>query len=141
MKHGTDEEKSRLAPAEKGRAVGHHPRWHLTGFALMTAIATCLASASSPVQHSKFNRIVEIGKKAPEWKDLPGVDGKPHSLAELKDSKIVVVIFLRNNCPIAQAYEGRILAFIEKYRNQKVTVIGINVSAEPGEDLEKMKAR
>lgn len=95
---------------------------------------------TSVVGGSKFNRVVEIGQKAPEWKSLSGVDGKQHCLSELKDAKLVVVIFLRNNCPIAQAYRTRIRDFVEKYRDRKVSVIGINVSIEPGEDLKQMQA-
>ena len=29
---------------------------------------------------AKFNRKVEVGKPAPEWKGLAGVDGRKHSL-------------------------------------------------------------
>lgn len=89
---------------------------------------------------AKFNRVVDIGQKAPEWKELPGVDGQKHALSELKTSQFVVVIFLRNHCPIAQAYAGRIRDLTTKYREKSVAVVGINVSDETGESLETMKA-
>lgn len=96
---------------------------------------------ASPLLAAKFNRVVEIGQQAPEWKELPGIDGKQHSLAEFKDAKLVVVLFIRNNCPIAQAYEERIRDFVEKYKSQGVAVVAINVSAEQGEGLDQMEFR
>lgn len=95
----------------------------------------------SEVCAAKFNRVVELGQQAPEWKALPGTDGKLHSQAELKTAKIVVVLFIRNNCPIAQAYEERIRDFVETFSPQGVAVVAINVSAEQGEGLEQMQAR
>ncbi len=108
------------------------------------AVAACLLTLfahSSPIEAAKFNRVVEIDQLAPEWKDLPGIDGKGHSLAEHQKAKLLVVLFIRNNCPIAQAYEGRIHAFVEKYGSQGVAVVAINVSAGEGEGLEHMQAR
>ena len=90
---------------------------------------------------AKFNRVVEIGQQAPVWKELLGIDGKPHSLDELKSAKLVVVMFIRNNCSIAQGYEERINAFVEKYKSQGVSVVAINVSSEQGEELKQMEAR
>lgn len=107
----------------------------------VTAIAICLAVGPPLVEAAKFNRVVEIGQQAPEWKDLPGIDGKRHSLAEHQQARLVVVMFIRNNCPIAQAYEGRIHDFVKKYTSQGVAVVAINVSAEEGEGLEQMQSR
>ncbi len=90
---------------------------------------------------ARFNRVVEIGQAGPAWKELPGIDGKPHSLDELKAAKLVVIMFIRNNCPIAQGYEERIGAFVEKYKPLGVSVVAINVSSEQGESLEQMQAR
>ena len=104
----------------------------------------CLLVANLGVRQvsaAKFNRVVDIGQQAPVWKGLPGIDGKQHGLAEHKSAKLVVVLFLRNNCPIAQAYEERVRAFVEKFTPQGVAVVAINVSAEQGEGLEQMQAR
>lgn len=108
-------------------------------------LATCLLMVvipTSPIDAAaKFNRVVEIDQSAPEWKDLPGIDGKRHSLSEHQKAKLVVVMFIRNNCPIAQAYEGRIHDFVEKYTPQGVAVVAINVSTDEGEGLEQMRSR
>jgi hypothetical protein len=56
------------------------------------------------VQHvdaGEFNQTLSIGDKAPSWKELIGVDGAKHSLANLSDSKVVVVVFTCNSCPYA----------------------------------------
>ena len=64
-------------------------------------------------------------KKAPDF-DLPGVDGKSHSLAGLKDKKAVVVIFSCNHCPYVQAYEDRIKDIQKDYAGKGVQVVAIN---------------
>ena len=115
-----------------------HNDSHLTR---LFAIAGCLMVLAMPLFAAKFNKVVEIGQPAPEWQNLPGIDGRQHSLAEYKDAKLVVVMFIRNNCPVAQAYEERIRDFVEKYQSRGVTVVAINVSAEQGEGLELMQAR
>lgn len=107
----------------------------------LLTIAGCLMALSMPLFAAKFNKVVEIGQPAPEWQNLPGIDGRQHSLEEYKEAKLVVVIFFRNNCPVAQAYEERIRNFVEKYQSRGVTVVAINVSAEQGEGLELMQAR
>ena len=88
----------------------------------------------------EFNTVLSIGDAAPAWKKLPGVDGKEHSLEDLKDKKLVVVIFTCNSCPIATAYEDRIIAFAKK-NAELVGVVAINVNRVPADSLEKMKAR
>lgn len=66
------------------------------------------------VTAGKFGRTLDIGKPAPAWKDLPGVDGKKHSLTDLKN-EVVVVVFTCNSCPYATDYEDRIIAFANKF--------------------------
>src|SRR5262249_7914403 len=80
---------------------------------------------------------------APEWNDLPGVDGKKHSLAELKDKDVVVVVFTCNSCPIAQDYEDRIIAFSKKYTvpESKVAFVAICVNLIEEDRLPKLAER
>lgn len=83
------------------------------------------------------------GDAAPAWIDLPGVDGKKHSLAELQDKDVVVVVFTCNSCPIAEDYEGRILAFHKEHcgAGKKVELVAINVNLVPEDRLPKMQER
>ena len=41
-----------------------------------------------------------LGSPAPDF-NLPGVDGKQHTLAEYAKAKALVIIFTRNHCPTA----------------------------------------
>jgi peroxiredoxin len=82
----------------------------------------------------------EIGAKAPDFKGLPGVDGKEYSLAEMKDAKVVVVCFTCNICPVAVAYEDRFVEFTKKYGSKGVKFVAINANKKT-EDLAVMKTR
>ena len=82
---------------------------------MVLAVLSSMSAAASRAQAGQFNSILNIGDPAPAWKDLPGVDGKRHSLADLQDREIVVVLFTCNSCPIASDYENRIIAFAKKH--------------------------
>jgi peroxiredoxin len=91
----------------------------------------------------EFNKRLSIGDAAPAWKDLPGVDGKNHSLAELASKDTIVVVFTCNSCPFAVAYEDRLVAFAKKHAgaDSKVGVVAINVNTIPDDSLDKMAVR
>src|SRR6478672_7991422 len=74
----------------------------------------------------KFNKTLSVGDAAPAWTGLEGTDGKKHALADFKDRDAVVVVFTCNSCPVAEGYEGRIIAFARA--NPKVGVVAINVN-------------
>ena len=101
------------------------------------------ALCGESVSAGEFNPVLNIGDKAPVWKDLPGVDGKMHSLADLKDKPVVVVVFTCNSCPYAVDYEDRINALARQHAGNagKVAVVAINVNLVPADSLAKMKAR
>lgn len=106
--------------------------------AALTLLALLVSAA--PVEAGKYNRVLDVGDKAPAWKDLIGTDGKKHSLAELKDKPAVVVVFTCNSCPYAVDYQDRINALAKKYA-QTVAVVAINSNLIPEDDLDAMKAR
>lgn len=108
---------------------------------LLLCVALLLTNLSGEARGAKFNRVLDVGDAAPAWRDLPGIDGKKHSLADQKESPLVVVIFLRNNCPVAQTYEARIRQLTKDYAERGVAVVAINVSRRPGESLEDMRER
>lgn len=90
-----------------------------------------------------YNPVLNVGDQAPEWKDLPGIDGKKHSLADLKDQDVVVVCFTCNSCDVATDYEDRIVALAKKYADAKakVAIVAINVNKITADDLPAMKKR
>ncbi|HWC88616.1 MAG TPA: thioredoxin family protein, partial [Pirellulales bacterium] len=56
------------------------------------------ASMTAAALHAgEFNPLLKIGDPAPAWSNLPGTDGKTHSLADLKDKDAVVVVFTCNS--------------------------------------------
>jgi len=109
----------------------------------LTMIVSLLFVAVAPVLGGKYNAVLNIGDKAPAWKDLEGVDGKRHSLSDLADKDIVVVVFTCNSCPVATDYEDRIIAFSKKYAGSggKVALVAINVNLIAEDRLPKMKQR
>jgi peroxiredoxin len=107
------------------------------------AVLTSIPAAASRAQAGQFNSVLSIGDPAPAWKDLPGVDGKRQSLADLHDREVVVVVFTCNSCPIASDYEDRIIAFAKKYcgPGQKAALVAINVNTVEEDLLPQMKER
>jgi len=87
-----------------------------------------------------YSAELEIGAKAPEFKNLPGVDGKSYSLGDMKDAKAVVVCFTCNICPVAVAYEDRFVEFTKKYADKGVKFVAINANRKT-EDISAMKTR
>ena len=85
----------------------------------------------------------QIGDVATDF-SLPSVDGKMVSLSDFVDAKGFIVIFTCNTCPYSVAYEDRIIALDNKYREEGYPVIAINPNdpaAIDGDELSDMKVR
>jgi peroxiredoxin len=107
---------------------------------------------SLTVYGQESHPILAIGSPAPNFV-LPGVDGKVHKLSDYAASKILVVVFTCDHCPIAQMYERRIEQLYEDYgkrgvavvaiqgNDPKATLIGELDSSDIGDTLEEMKIR
>jgi peroxiredoxin len=108
-------------------------------FTLAFAIATALVAGQASA--GKFNTVLNVGEKAPDFQKLVGTDDKEHSLADFKDADAVVLIFTCNQCPVAVACEDRIVELQKTYKGKKVQVVAINVNTDPGDALDKMKER
>jgi peroxiredoxin len=106
-----------------------------------TIVLGCLVAALAPA--GEFNKKLSIGDAAPMWADLPGIDGKKHSLADLKDKQAVVLVFTCNSCPVARSYEERIIAFAKKHAGptDPVTLVAVNVNTIEEDKLPKMQER
>ena len=102
-----------------------------------------MVALASPVSAGEFNQVLSVGDAAPAWKDLEGIDGKEHALADLKDKDVVVVAFICNSFATVQAYEDRINSFVEKNcgTKSKVAFVAINVNTIKEDLLPKMKER
>ncbi len=58
--------------------------------------------------------------------DLPGVDGRNHSLEEYADAPLLVLVQSCNHCPYVLAWEGRIDALQREYADRDVRIVAIN---------------
>jgi peroxiredoxin len=105
------------------------------------ALALLLAClAVTPAVAGKYNKKLNIGDAAPVFSDLPCTDDKTYSLDSFKDKDVVVIAITCNHCPVAVAYEDRIVAFAKKYEG-KVGFIAINVNNIDADKMDKMKER
>ncbi len=84
---------------------------------------------------------LKIGDAAPDWNGLPGIDDRLHALSDYKDAKAIVLVFTCNHCPVARAYEDRLIAFHKDYAGKGVRLVAVNVNNLPADRLDKMKER
>ena len=82
-----------------------------------------------------------IGDAAPDWSGIVGTDDKEHSLSDYKDAKLIVLVFTCNHCPVAKAYEDRLVELQKGYKKKGVQVIAVSVNNGAGDKLEPMKKR
>lgn len=101
--------------------------------AMFSAVATRAASDGAAG--------VKIGDAVPKWEKLAGIDDEEHSFADLKDAKATVVVFTCNHCPVAQAYEDRLVALYNDYHDKGVELVAINVSNSEADKLPAMKKK
>ena len=102
---------------------------------LLCVAALCLAAPARAGE-------LEIGAKGPDF-SLPGVDGKTYSL-QTADAKVVIVIFTCNHCPVAKAYQDRIIQIQKDYADKGVQIVAINANDATkyeGDSFENMKKR
>lgn len=102
------------------------------------AIALCSTAAMAGLAMADDVAGLKIGDKAPVWTDLPGADGKKHSLADLKDQKAVMVVFFENTCPDCELYTDRIKEVAAKFKDKSVSTVLLSVSKSPENDLAAM---
>jgi peroxiredoxin len=106
------------------------------------AIATaCLVAGLPAALAASSESGVKIGADAPAWAELEGIDGKMHALADVKDAKAVLVVFTCNHCPVAKAYEDRLVELYKDYHGQGVEIVAINVNNGESDKLPAMKER
>lgn len=65
------------------------------------------------------------GDKAPDF-DLPGIDGKNHTLAEYADADILAILFTCNHCPSAQGAESRVKKLVEQFADESFQLVAIS---------------
>src|SRR5581483_3751131 len=99
------------------------------------------AFAAAVLAASALAAPLKIGSPAPAFAGLETTDGKSVSLNDFKDKDVLVVCITCNHCPVAQAYENRIVQFAKKYAGPdgKVGFVAINVNNIAQDKMDKMK--
>lgn len=83
---------------------------------------------------------IETGTKAPDF-NLPGVDGRNHTLSEYAGAKILIVFFSCNHCPYVVNSEERMIAFQHEFESRGIQMVAINSNEtdnHPADSFEKM---
>lgn len=106
---------------------------------LLSALLGVAASCGA----GEFNPTHNIGDQVEGWNQLPGTDGQQHSMSDLKDRDVLVVVFTCNSCPYAVDYEDRINALAQKFADSKldVAVVAINSNKVEADLLPAMVKR
>jgi peroxiredoxin len=105
-------------------------RFATLGLSLLAVVA--LINVANADDDTKLS----IGDKAPNFV-ASSADGSEVTLDNFKDADVLVVVFTCNGCPVAQAYEDRLIALTENFKDQNVQLVAINNHF--GEDVEAMK--
>lgn len=82
-------------------------------------------------------KTLAINSEAPDF-ELPGTDGNFYNLKSFADARVLVIVFLCNHCPTAQAYEDRIIDLVNDYKDQSVRVVAISPNSVLAVLLEEM---
>jgi len=101
-----------------------------------------LALIASPAFAGKFNKVISVGDKAPSFEGLPAVMGEKDATLSLGDIKedVVVLVFLGNHCPVVQAYEDRVIDFVNDFKGKSVKLVGVSVNDLDSDRLPAIKS-
>ncbi|MDX1940686.1 MAG: thioredoxin family protein [Saprospiraceae bacterium] len=113
------------------------------GIVALMALAVAIWVAAVDVNNTPDMPGLKVGDTAPDFK-LKNVDGKMVSLKDYNDAKGYIVIFTCNTCPVAKAYENRIIELHNKTAPKGYPVVAIqpnDPSVQPGDSFEAMQAR
>ena len=80
---------------------------------------------------------LEIGDAAPGFK-LPGIDGRDWTLADFKESKVLMVYFTSNHCPVCHAHDPRLVALLKELKGKDLAVVAINPNSGDGLRIDEL---
>jgi peroxiredoxin len=98
----------------------------LSRVSLSAALLSVFALALSPSATAAESA---IGQKAPEFR-LNDSSGNEHGLAAMNDARLVVVLFLGTECPLARLYAPRLNELAAQYADRGVRFLGINSNVQ-----------
>ena len=85
--------------------------------------------------------ICNFGWKAPSF-SLPGVDGKTHSLVDLRGKNGTLVVFICNHCPYVKAVIDRVVRDANELKRYGINTVAISsndVAHYPEDSFDNMK--
>jgi peroxiredoxin len=100
-----------------------------------------LSLVAMPAFAGKYNKVVSVGDKAPDFSGIPAIENDEQKSLTLSDIKepVVVVVFLANHCPVVKAYDDRVIEFTKDYKDKGVKVVGFAVSQQDQDKLPAIK--
>src|SRR3954453_19714875 len=90
-------------------------------FAVLTALALVAPSRADKADVDKLNKKVDPFS-------LKTADDKTFSLADLKEKKAVVVLFLSFDCPVSNGYSPTLIELHKAYAGKGVAFVAVNAS-------------
>jgi thiol-disulfide isomerase/thioredoxin len=69
----------------------------------------------------------DLGLPAPDF-SLPDTAGRSYSLADFKDAKALLVVFMCNHCPFVIHLRPVLAAFAREYSSRGLAMVGINAN-------------
>ena len=107
---------------------------------LALALASTAGCATKASDTPNAKAVLAVGAAAPDF-TLPDADGRAHSLASLKGKSGTLILFIATQCPVSNAYNGRMQKLADDYRARGVNVVGINSnSTEPAAEVKQHAA-
>ena len=103
------------------------PLWRLVLTAAATLSGGPLFAQRELIWKAPCRRMqhhLKIGDAAPDF-SLKGVDGKTYTLADFKDSPVLMVVFLSDHCPYSHAAETRLLPLVAEMKSRGLGVVAI----------------
>ena len=106
-------------------------------------VAAMWLMAYGKLDAGKYNPVLKISDPGPQWKSLPGIDGKKYSFDSFKKFEVLVIVFTCNSCDYAVDYEDRLVAFARNHTGagKRVGMVAVNVNRIPADSLPEMKRR
>lgn len=85
--------------------------------------------------------MLPLGTPAPDF-SLPNIDGRTVSLADFRDAKALLVMFICNHCPFVKHVADELARLGRDYQAKGAAIVAINpndIVAHPDDSPEKMK--
>ena len=91
----------------------------------MKKLVCTLSLLVAALAHAEDVKPLKTGTAAPDF-NLPGIDGKQHTLAEYAKADVFVVAWLSNHCPDSQAAEGRVKKLVADMKGRSFALVAMS---------------